>query len=87
MVVSDPSSPRFVYWDNKLHALPSGLGEFVGFDLLSCSGKFRALTGALGLVDRKPAGDESVKDFFTRHLGKIFIKITPRMLYNVCYRS
>jgi hypothetical protein len=35
LVLADGSLPRFVYWNNELHALPSRLGEIAKFKLLS----------------------------------------------------
>lgn len=72
LVLSDPAAPRYVYWDDRLHALPSSPAEVLSFDLLSSGGMLKAAAGALGLgVDPKPPAsqDESVKEFFTRHLG------------------
>lgn len=37
LVLADGKLPRFVYWDSKLHALPSGPCDITTFDLLSCT--------------------------------------------------
>lgn len=71
LVLSNPSAPRYVYWGDKLHPLPSSLADVTRFELLSPGAMLRAAAGALGLgLAPPPAQDESVKDFFTRHLGK-----------------
>lgn len=72
LVLSDASAPRYVFWDERLHPLPSSPSDILGFDLLSTGGMLRAAAGAAGLglaAPPPPSQDESVKDFFTRHLG------------------
>ena len=49
----NPQSPRFVYWDKKLRATPSG-PDVLTFDLLSIGGKLRAGMGLLGLRPKMP---------------------------------
>lgn len=49
----DPTAPRFVYWEKKLRATPSG-PDALTFDLLSIWGKIRAGLGAVGLVKGGP---------------------------------
>ena len=49
LVFGDPTAPRFVFWDKKLRATPSGL-DIITFDLLSIFGKIRAGLGAVGIV-------------------------------------
>lgn len=53
LVFGDPTAPRFVYWENKLRATPSG-PDALTFDLLSIWGKIRAGLGAVGLVKGGP---------------------------------
>ncbi len=72
LIIADPSLPRYIYWDDKLHPLPmSPMAMIRDFKLLSYSGMLRAALGAIGLVapPPPPEEDESVKDFMTRHLG------------------
>ena len=72
LVLSDPSDPRYIYYDNKLQALPMSVQELISSDLLSCSGKAKAVAGAMGFVSPKPKGkEESIKEFACRHLGII----------------
>lgn len=53
LVFGDPKAPRFVYWDKKLRATPSG-PDALTFDLLSIWGKIRAGLGAIGLKAAAP---------------------------------
>lgn len=53
LVFGDPTAPRFVYWEKKLRATPSG-PDALTFDLLSIWGKIRAGLGAVGLVKGGP---------------------------------
>ena len=70
IVLADSTLPRFVYWNKELFALPLGPKDIPTFRLLSLPGMIRAGLGAVGLVCPKPAKEESVKEFITRHLGK-----------------
>jgi protoporphyrinogen/coproporphyrinogen III oxidase len=72
LVLADRRLPRYVFWQGKLHPLdPSHPIGLASTQLLSPWGKLRAALGALGFV--KPAmaaaADESVQQFFSRHLG------------------
>lgn len=49
----NPKSPRFVWWEKKLRATPSG-PDVLTFDLLSIGGKLRAGMGLLGLRPKMP---------------------------------
>ena len=53
LVFGDPTAPRFVYWEKKLRATPSG-PDALTFDLLSIWGKIRAGLGAVGLLKDGP---------------------------------
>jgi len=55
-----PNSPRFIYWNGKLHKVPPGP--------LNVSGLLRALREPF-VRSKSPAG-ESVHDFFARRLGR-----------------
>lgn len=69
LVFGDPKAPRFVYWENKLRATPSG-PDALTFDLLSPWGKVRAGLGAVGLFKAPmPDKEETVEQFIRRNLG------------------
>lgn len=71
IVLSDPSAPRYIYYDNKLQALPMNVPDMLTSELLSYSGKASAFAGAIGFVSPKPKNkEESIKEFVTRHLGR-----------------
>ncbi len=53
LVFGDPTAPRFVFWERKLRATPSG-PDALTFDLLSLWGKIRAGLGAVGIVKGGP---------------------------------
>jgi len=62
--------PRYVYWEGKLRPVPMSPPTAVTSQLLSPLGKLRALTGALGFIPPQVSSqEETVADFFTRHLG------------------
>lgn len=53
LVFGDPKAPRYVFWEKKLRATPTG-PDAVTFDLLSIGGKIRAGLGALGFKEAAP---------------------------------
>ena len=84
LVLSNPNAPRYVFWDGKLHALPMSLSGLYDTKLLSCNGIGRALFGAMGFISPKPILEESVKDFFIRHLGEeIFQRVIDPFISGV----
>lgn len=77
VLFADGKLPRFVYWDGRLQPVPMGPGAMVRSTLLSDRGKLRMALGAAGFVRPKlgqdladRAGEESVREFFSRHLGR-----------------
>ncbi|AFZ12111.1 protoporphyrinogen oxidase [Crinalium epipsammum PCC 9333] len=76
LVLADHRLPRFVYWKGQLLPVPMSPPSAVTSKLLSLSGKFRALVGALGFIPpaignhlSQQGGEETVAQFFKRHLG------------------
>jgi oxygen-dependent protoporphyrinogen oxidase len=70
LVFADGKLPRFVFWDGQLNALPMSPKQLPKFNLLTIKGKLRAFLGAIGFVRPAPAGEETVAQFFKRHLGQ-----------------
>lgn len=68
---NEDAQKRYILKNNKLHALPSGLGSAIGTPLFSLKDKFRIL----GEPFRKPTTNEneSVGDMVVRRLGKSFL--------------
>ncbi|HEV2737224.1 MAG TPA: protoporphyrinogen oxidase [Candidatus Elarobacter sp.] len=65
------AAKRFVYWNGKLHELPSKPPRMLSMSLLSARGKLRALGDVFARVP--PPGetaDESVYAFAARHFGR-----------------
>ena len=76
LIFADRQLPRYVYWQNKLQPVPMTPGAMVQSQLLSFPGKLRALFGALGFVApamgaqlSQQGDEETVSQFFARHLG------------------
>ena len=76
LIFADRKLPRFVYWQNKLQPVPMTPQAMIQSGLLSFPGKLRALFGALGFVApamgdqfSQQGGQETVSEFFRRHLG------------------
>jgi len=84
LILADRRLPRFVYWQGKLHPVPMSPPAAISSQLLSWPGKLRALTGALGFVPpamgeqlSQQGGEETVAQFFGRHLGA---EVTERLV-------
>lgn len=84
LMLADRRLPRFIYWQNQLQAVPMSPPAAVGTSLLSWPGKLRAGLGALGFVQpplgqqfSQQGGEETVAQFFQRHLGK---EVTQRLV-------
>jgi len=70
LIFADRGLPRYVYWQGQLRPVPMSPPTAVTSQLLSPLGKLRALTGALGFIPPQLSSqEETVADFFTRHLG------------------
>ncbi len=77
LVLADRRLPRYVYWDGELIPVPMSPPAFFQTKLLSDWGKLRAIAGALGFVPpaigatlAAQGGEETVAQFFGRHLGQ-----------------
>ena len=76
LILADRKLPRFVYWDDQLQPVPMSPGALAKTSLISRAGKVRLLLGATGLISEgmdpealERGGEETVREFFTRHLG------------------
>jgi protoporphyrinogen/coproporphyrinogen III oxidase len=81
LVFGDPKSPRYVYWKDKLIAVPLSPPAFLTSSLVSPLGKLKA-----GLEPFMPKGkpDESIADFVERRLGReILVKLVAPFISGV----
>jgi oxygen-dependent protoporphyrinogen oxidase len=76
LLLADRKLPRFVYWQGQLQAVPMSPPALLSTRLLSDRGKLRAALGAVGFVPppvgdaiAQQSGEETVQQFFERHLG------------------
>ncbi|MCW6038328.1 protoporphyrinogen oxidase [Spirulina subsalsa FACHB-351] len=78
LVFADRRLPRFVYWNQQLNPVPMSPPAALKTQLLSERGKWRAALGALGFVGGLVGQEEeTVRQFFTRHLGT---EVTERLV-------
>lgn len=84
LVLADRKLPRFIYWNRRLHPVPMSPPALIGTPLLSAAGKLRLLSGAVGFVPpaigterSRQGGEETVAQFFGRHLGG---EVTERLV-------
>lgn len=76
LVLADHTLPRFVFWNKELFALPMKPADLLSFRLLSIPGAIRAGLGAAGFVLPNWGGEETIRQFVTRHLGaEVFQKM------------
>src|SRR6266850_515031 len=68
LVEGDPKAPAYVYFNKRLHAVPSGPGAFLKTDLLSLAGKLRIFKEPFVPV-RHSDSEESVGSFARRRIG------------------
>lgn len=71
LVEGDPKAPAYVYFNKRLHAVPSGPGAFLKTNLLSLAGKLRIFKEPFVPV-RHPdveESEESVASFARRRIG------------------
>lgn len=69
ILLADPGSYRFVWWEGSLRALPATPIDAVVGDFLSWPGKIRAGLGILGIRPPIPEKEETVREFVSRNLG------------------
>ncbi|HXU38326.1 MAG TPA: protoporphyrinogen oxidase [Blastocatellia bacterium] len=65
----DPKAPAYVYFNGKLHPVPSGAGPFIKSRLLSFAGKLRIFKDPFVPV-RRADSEESVAAFARRRIGR-----------------
>jgi oxygen-dependent protoporphyrinogen oxidase len=68
LVAGEAGKNRYVFWDGRLIALPSGPGSFLTSPVLPFGGKLRMLMEPL--IPRGQNEDQSVADFFRARLGR-----------------
>ena len=66
-LLADPALPRYVCWNDALHALPMSPGGLLRTRLLSLGGKLRLLGEPFARRGSEP--EESVHSFFSRRVG------------------
>ena len=76
-IFADRKLPRYVYWNGQMQPVPMSPTAMLQSKLLSDAGKLRAFVGALGFVPAglgsnlsQQGGEETVSQFFQRHLGQ-----------------
>jgi oxygen-dependent protoporphyrinogen oxidase len=69
LVEGDPKAPAYVYFNGRLHAVPSGPGAFIKSKLLSVAGKLRILKEPFVPAHRGDS-EESVASFARRRIGR-----------------
>ena len=69
LIEGDPKAPAYVYFEGRLHAVPSGPGAFFKSKLLSLGGKLRIL-GEPFVPARQADSEESVASFARRRIGR-----------------
>lgn len=81
LVFADSKLPRYVFWNGELIPVPTRPGAMVRSPLVPFGAKIRFALGGLGFV--RPAmgaelaargGEETVREFFTRHIGPTFVE-------------
>jgi oxygen-dependent protoporphyrinogen oxidase len=69
LVEGDSKAPAYVYFDRRLHPVPSGPAAFIKSNLLSPRGKLRILMEPL-IGARRSSEEESVAAFARRRIGR-----------------
>lgn len=69
LVEGDPKAPAYVYFNGRLHPVPSGPGAFIKSKLLSVAGKLRIFREPFVPV-RREESEESVASFARRRIGR-----------------
>jgi len=74
LLLADGKLPRYVFWQGRMFPVPMNPVAAATTSLLSPWGKVRGLLGALGFVPpsaiNADSADETVAQFFRRHLGQ-----------------
>jgi protoporphyrinogen/coproporphyrinogen III oxidase len=69
LVEGDPNAPAYVYFNGRLHAVPSSAGAFIKSKLLSIGGKLR-IFGEPFIGKRSATEEESILSFARRRIGR-----------------
>jgi len=70
LIAANPAArDRFIFWNDRLHKLPTGVGELMRSGILSWRGKLRLIAESI-IPRRRDGHDESIHEFACRRIGR-----------------